>query len=114
MSQVQQGVLGALTPSGGIPVVIQGNSILGSGSKTVPTAGTRVQLSSISVPCKKLTIQGSKTNTQAVYIGDSTVSSSNGIYVFPTQIYVLTPSNLNIVYLDVDVNGEGVSYLYEN
>ena len=114
MADVQAGATGSTTSSGAILVSITGNSIIGSGSKTVTTAGSRVQLSSISIPCKKLTIQGLSSNTGAIYIGDSTVASSNGIFVYATQMYQLTPSNLNLVYLDSAVNGEGVIYLYEN
>lgn len=114
MSQIQQGVLGSTNTGGAVLVSFAGNSTLGSGSQTVTTAGTRVQLSAISIPCKKVTIQGLSSNTAQIYIGDSTVSSANGIYVFPTQIFQLTVSNLNLIWLDSVNNGEGVSYQYEN
>lgn len=113
MSFIQQGVTGA-TSGGATLVTLAGNTTLGSGSKTVTTAGTRVQLSGVSIPCKKITIQGLAANTKAIYIGDSTVASSNGIFVFPTQMFQLTVANLNMVYLDSEVNGEGVVYQYEN
>lgn len=113
MSFIQQGVVG--TSSGGsIPVVISGNSTLASGSKTVTTAGTRVQLSAISIPCKKITLQGGVNNGGWVYIGDSTVSSSNGYAVAASQSITVTPNNLNLVWLDSVNNGEGVTYIYEN
>lgn len=114
MSSLQAGVIGTTSSSGSIIVAIGGNGTLGSGSQTVATAGTRVQLSGASIPSKKLTIQGLKTNTGAIYIGDSTVFSGNGIFVFATQIYEFTPSNLNLVWIDADNSGEGVHYLYEN
>jgi hypothetical protein len=112
MSQVQQGA----TPSssGVVPVIPTGSSTIGSGSRTVTTAGTRVQLSLISVPCRKVTIQALQSNTGKIYIGDSSVSSSNGIFLFSTQSFQLTPNNLNLVYLDSEVNGGGVVYQYEN
>jgi len=113
MTQIQQGVVGT-TSGGAIPVTPVGNSTIGSGSKSVATAGVRVQLSSASIPCKKVTIQASLNNTGNIYIGDSTVSSANGIFITPTFSYLMTPSNLNLVYLDADTNGNSVTYLYEN
>lgn len=118
MSQIQQGVLGALTPAGGVPVAIIGNSTLGSGSQTVATAGTRVQLSAISVPCKKVTIQSLYSNSGAnggvIFVGDNTVSSSNGIAIPPYGSVVLTVNNLNLVYLDASDNNTIATFLYEN
>lgn len=114
MTQIQPGVIGSTTTGGAVAVTIVGNSTLGNGSKTVTTAGTRVQLSDISIPCKKVTIQGLVANTNAIYVGDSSVSSSNGYVLYATQSFTITPNNLNLVYLDAAVSGEGVTYLYEN
>lgn len=90
------------------------NSTIGDGTKSVTTAGTREQLSGSSVPCKKLTIQAKIGNTGSVYVGGSTVASTRGIELLPTGTIQLTVSNLNLVYIDVSVNGEGVTYIYEN
>lgn len=115
MADVQQGPVGA-NSSGGVPVNPVGNPIVGSGSKTVTTAGTRVQLSAISVPCKKVTVQSMFANTGNMYLGDSTVSSANGLVLYPGSAtsFNVTPSNLNLLYIDSANNGEGVIYYYEN
>lgn len=112
--QIQQGTVGTATSTGSVPVSLMGNSTVGTGTKAVTTAGTRVQLSVASVPTKKIYIQGLQTNTKAIYIGDSTVASSNGQFIFATQTFISTASNLNLLYLDSDVNGESVVYFYEN
>lgn len=114
--QVQQGVLGGTNTGGAVNVVLNGNSIIGSGSKTVTTAGTRVQLSTISVPCKKVTVQSMYANTGNMYLGDSTVSSANGLVLYPgaATSFTPTPSNLNLLWIDAAVSGEGIIYLYEN
>ena len=114
MSFIQQGVIGSSSSSGASLVSIVGNSTIGSGSQTVTTAGTRVQLSVASVPCKKVIIQGGVDNGGWIYVGDSTVASSNGYAIAASQSVIITPSNLNLIYIDSSVNGEGVKYLYEN
>lgn len=115
MSFLQQGTSGgsATTP---IFVVIAGNSAVGSGSKTVATAGTRVQLSTISVPCKKVIVQSLFANTGNVYLGDSTVSASNGLLLYPGSAtsFTVTPANLNLLWIDSALNNEGVIFYYEN
>lgn len=115
MSFLQQGTNGGSATSP-IYVVVAGNSTVGSGSKAVTTAGTRVQLSGISVPCKKVIVQSLFANTGNMYLGDSTVSSANGLTLYPgaATSFIVTPSNLNLLYIDSAVNGEGVSYYYEN
>jgi len=113
MSFIQQGVVGS-SSGGSIPVVISGNSTLASGSRTVTTAGTRVQLSPISVPCKKIIIQGGVNNGGWIYVGDSTVSASNGYAIAASQSVTVTPDNLNLVWIDSANNGEGITYIYEN
>lgn len=48
-------------------------------SKTVTTAGTRVQLSTTAPPTPSLFIQANKTNTGRIYVGLSTVASTDCI-----------------------------------
>jgi len=95
-----------------------GSVTFGNGTITVTSAGTRVQLPSVS--CKKVFIQsiganGSLTNGGILIIGGSTVlySSNNGIFLYPTNIQVYDVSNLNQVYLDASDNGAIASYIYE-
>lgn len=116
MADIQQGATGGQSASSPSFVQLVGNGVVGSGSQTVTTAGTRVQLSSISVPCKNVTIQSKFANTGNMYLGDSTVSSSNGLVLYPGSAtsFRVTPNNLNLLYIDSAVNGEGVDYFYEN
>lgn len=115
-TQLQQGGVGQINSNGAVLVAPVGNSTVGSGSNTVTTAGSRVQLSAISVPCKKVIIQSASGNTGNTFVGDSTVSSSNGLVMYPGSAtsFILTPSNLNLLWIDSAVNGEGVIYYYEN
>jgi hypothetical protein len=92
----------------------QGTASIGSSSQNVTTAGTRVQLGSQA--CKWLTIQAKDTNTDGVIIGGSAVlySSRNGYVLFPSQSVTLKISNLNLIYVDSSVSGEGIGYIYGN
>ena len=87
---------------------------LKSGGKTVTTAGTRVQLSTSSVNCIDLIVQAKRSNTGRIYIGGSDVANddAHGIYLTAGQSISLNITNLNQVYLDSSVSGEGVAYTY--
>lgn len=81
---------------------------------TVTTAGTRVQLSGSSVPIRSVCIKALTGNSGKMYIGDVTVSASNG-YELPKDVSAcLDINNLNLVYVDASVNGEKVAYLAVN
>ena len=89
---------------------------IGDGRRTVTMAVTAVQLSAVSVACAKVTICALAANTGVIVVGGSTVVASagtrRGIPLNPLDTITLDISNLNLVYLDGTVNGEGVSYLY--
>lgn len=93
---------------------IAGQGSIGDGSKNVTTAGSRVQLSLTSVPCKKVNVQAKVANTGSIYIGGSTIAVNRGIELLPLASILLTVSDLNLIYIDSSVNGEGVTYTYEN
>lgn len=94
---------------------------LDNGSKTVTTAGTRVQLSATSVAVESVTIQPKAANTGTIYVGGPSVSSSNG-----TRLPSPATSNSSItftrdedgidelsdIWLDASVSGEGVVFTY--
>ena len=86
-------------------------SIIGNGLTTVPTAGTSVALAT-STAVKTVTIRALSSNTGLVYVGSSSVSSANGFELSPQETVSLDLDNLNKVWLDVQVNGEGVSFIY--
>jgi hypothetical protein len=81
-----------------------------NGKTTVTTAGTRVVLAS-STACSQVIIRALETNTGLIYVGSSSVASTNGHRLLPGESVGLSISNLNTVNLDSAVSGEGVSYL---
>ena len=87
-------------------------SNLGQGIKDVTTSGTAEALAS-STSCKKVLIKAKSTNTGKVYVGNSSVSSSNtAIELEAEDAFEMEIDNLNKIYLDVDTNGEGVKFNY--
>jgi hypothetical protein len=89
-----------------------------SGEVNVATAGTRVQLSSSRVPCSWVLVQSKRTNTQYVHVGGVNVDSSNGTELVPFDSVLFpplgdtTPYDLAHIWVDADVNGEGVKFTY--
>jgi hypothetical protein len=88
--------------------IVPAHSIF-NGRKTT-TAGTQVQLSATSVPIVSVTIKALSTNTGIVYVGDSSVDSTNGRELQAGEAIDIDISNLNLIWIDVSVTGEGVSY----
>lgn len=84
-----------------------------NGKKTVTTAGTRVVLASSTV-AKSVTIKALTANTGTIYVGDSSVSASNGYALAAGDSVSLDIANLTTVNIDSSVNGEGVTYLGVN
>jgi hypothetical protein len=84
---------------------------IGEGTKDVTTAGTAEALGA-SIACKTVYIRAKATNTDAVYIGGSGVSSADGIELFANDSVELKISNIATVFVDSIVNGEGVGFTY--
>lgn len=83
------------------------------GKTTVTTAGTRVALAS-SQAVQSVTIKALTTNTGIIYVGNSSVSSTNGFQLSAGDSVSMDIANLNTVNIDSSVNGEGVTYLGVN
>lgn len=81
-----------------------------NGSKNVTTAGTRVALAA-SQAISSVTVKAKAANTGSIYVGDSTVSSSNGFVLAAGEAISMDIDNLADIYLDSSVNGEGVTYV---
>lgn len=81
-----------------------------NGQLTVPAAGTRQQFPS-AVLRGVVTVKALPTNTGLIYVGNSTVSAGNGHVLSPRESVPIEIDNLNRIYIDAQVNGEGVSYL---
>ena len=84
-----------------------------NGKTTVTTAGTRVTLAS-SQAVQSITVKALAANTGTIYVGNATVSSSNGFQLAAGDSVSFDLSNLNTVNIDSSVNGEGVSYAAVN
>lgn len=99
-----------------IPVTPGAFTTIVTSSKTVAASGTAEALVGVATPIKLVEITGLPTNTGNAYIGDSTVdvSTNPGIVISPGQVYGIAIADLNDIYCDVDVNGEGVSFNYFN
>lgn len=89
--------------------------------KTVTTAGTRTALTSSTLQVYEVVVKALASNTGTIYIGDSTVASSNGYelsagasFSIPLTMIPKTGSvvDLNWIYIDASVNGEGVCVAY--
>lgn len=85
-----------------------------NGVVTVTTAGTRVQVSGSSVPIRSMCIKAQHADTGKIYVGNSTVASSNGYELIADTSVCLDVNNLNLVYIDSSVNGESASYAAVN
>lgn len=90
--------------------------------KTVALAGTAEALSATIIRTPGLVIQALVDNTGNVFVGDSTIADGRGVELSPGQTVEFSPGrrrsgseelDLADIYIDVAVNGEGVSYIYE-
>jgi hypothetical protein len=88
---------------------------IGHGVTTVTTAGTDVVLAA-STAAKIVIIQAQTDNTSAIAVGasgvDATVATGTGVLLYAGDTIALEIDNLNDVYIDSLVNGEGVRYTY--
>jgi hypothetical protein len=90
-------------------------SLEGGGVKNVTTAGTQVQLSATEAPVQGVIIQSYEDNTGNIAVGGSDVTEAKatrvGVILQPGGEITLAVRDLNVVWIDSAVNGEGVSYL---
>jgi len=81
------------------------------GQNTVAVAGTQEALAASQVLQRGVEIRALPTNTNYIYVGDSTVSNTTGLILRAGEAVFLSIGNLATVYIDSAVNGEGVSYI---
>lgn len=95
--------------------MLGGYTSIGNGRKTVTTGGTAEQLST-GQACNSVIITAETDNTGIIVVGSSTVvaslSTRQGTPLNAGESLVLTITNLNLVYLDTTVNGDGVTFLW--
>ncbi len=128
---VRQDVLAALAANGAyIPLVVDANgrlyvtaTISGSaqptpppsvyhGKKTVAVPGTEEALAASQVLAAGwLHIKAEVDNTGYVYVGVNGVSAADGFVLLAGEEVVVYVANLNTIYLDVSVAGDGVYYI---
>ena len=94
----------------------EGAATVGDGTKTVTTAGTRVQLDSQA--CKRVFIQSHESNVGTIVVGGSTVVAAlvgrRGKALFATQGEWFKVSNTNLLYIDSTENSDKIIFYYEN
>lgn len=85
---------------------------------TVATAGTAVRFTTATTPIKSILIAAPSGNTGAVYIGDSTVASTNSPPLAAGSERTITfkdnpddtPGDMADLYVDVSTNGDTITY----
>lgn len=89
---------------------------IGHGVKTVTTAGADEVLVSESTPAKWLMIQAQTDNTGLIAVGgngvDATVATGNGLSLGAGESVTIPVSDLQSIYIDATVSGQGVRYAY--
>lgn len=87
------------------------------GQQSVPTAGTSEALNGGTqevVPNgAALAVRADTGNTGDVYVGDASVTTSNGFVLGPGESLSLAVSDVADVSIDADNNGDGVSWIVE-
>lgn len=91
-------------------------------SKSVTSAGTRVQLSTdTTIRSGYIVIQALPANTGKIYVGGTGVTSANGVSLDAKACFVMNAETskfgnrifrLSDIYIDSSENGEGVSITY--
>lgn len=86
---------------------------------TIATAGTPQPLTSNNIAAFSIAVQADPTNTNNVYVGDSTINSSNGHVLEPGAAIAISGEKngidevfLNDVFVDTDTNGNKVRIQY--
>lgn len=99
--------------TGGIVSTPSTPGTIGNGQKVVTTAATAEALASTTT-IKGVIIKALATNTQNVYVGDSGVTAANGFVLAAGETVAIDVADPATVFLDVDIDGEGVSFLTVN
>jgi hypothetical protein len=90
-------------------------STVNDGRKTVSSVGSAEALAA-STTIKEVTITAELNNTGTITVGGSTVidatATRRGTPLYPGDTVTVTTDNLAEVYIDTEVNGDGVTYNY--
>jgi len=110
MEYLQRWFQGAETPNVDVASITLPSAVY-NGQKTVTTAGTAEALASSQELVSGVRIKALSGNAGNIYVGDSSVDSSNGFVLGAGEEIFVEIDDLAKVYIDADNNGEGVSYL---
>lgn len=88
-----------------------------SGTKTVTTAGTALKFTALAIPEKHhVLIKALNGNTDAVHISDTKARAEADATAFelqPNDTLELAITNMDKLWIDANVNGEGVTFVVE-
>jgi hypothetical protein len=106
----------ALANASGVAVDPNTPTAIGEGTKTVTTAATPVQLHA-DTAAKWVIITAQEDNTSKIAVGGTnavraTIATGGGTPLNPGDDLILPVANLNQVWIDALVNGEGVRFTY--
>lgn len=107
-----EGIYILKTSLGGTIETVGRFKTMNDGAKDITNAGTAEKLSDLSTPCLEVWITAKPSNNGNVYLGGASIDNSRGVILFPAQREKIPIANLNLIFLDVDYNGEGVTYAY--
>ena len=98
-------------------VSISGAGTIATFIRNVTTAGTAVQITTVSTPCKKVVLYARLGNTNPVVVGDVNVvaasATQRGIVLVPgNDPFTIEVSDLSLLYVDSQTNGDGVCGAY--
>lgn len=103
---------GALVQAPGETVALSGSNAIKGAVVNNVAAGTELQIVAAGYTCREVMITALGANTGYIYIGGSDVSSTvYGARLSAGDSVTIPISNLNLVYFDASVSGEGISYL---
>lgn len=108
------GDVGPLTqtgPSNALLVSSSAPTTVCNGKVTVATAGTPEPLAGSTTSVQGVVVQASSDNNGVIYVGDSSVDSTNGFELVAGQSIGLAIDDLDKVYVDASANGLSVTFL---
>lgn len=112
VSDIKTAVSSVVSGGGGSAVA----TVVDTGNKTVAVAGTAESLVAVSTASKNVIITALETNTNTVVVGGSNVVAAigtrEGTPLEPGDSVDIPVDDLQKIFLDVEVAGEGVSFTY--
>lgn len=99
------------TLSGSISATLAPPTAVYNDAVNVTTAGTAVSLGSSQSLNDGVVIKANEANTGNIYVGDSSVSSSNGLVLEAGESVMVGIDDVSKVYIDSDNDGEGITYV---